>query len=185
MTEYKSVADAKAQAAEFHGFAEGEYIPVTLSDGTVEKFHVPFPGLLDDDQQERWDELQFEVEQCDHHPDVVIPDHKLNHKVTEGDRVEENDTFVPGRTITGQLIQPYRKTQPDGTVELMKPGYNARVAIAMWGEEGYARFKSGGGESRLISMLQTKMQREYEERQSSDPKSGGSAAAVPPVPEAD
>ncbi|MGE2733852.1 hypothetical protein [Mycolicibacterium vaccae] len=190
MSQYSSVADAKAQAAEFFGFAAGEDIPITLPDGTVEKFNVPFPGLLNDDQQERWDELQFEISQCDRHPDVVIPDHKLTHKVTEhagteNERIEETEQFVPGRTVRGQVIVPYQKTKEDGTVELLKPGYNARLAIALWGEDRYERFRANGGESRLISLLQQKMQQEFNDRKASDPKSGGGAGGVGEVPEAD
>lgn len=188
--QYHSVADAKAQAALHFGFASGEDIPVTLEDGTVEKFNVPFPGMLTDDQQERWDALQFEIEQCDRHPDIVIPDHVNTHKVTErpgteDERVEETTQFEPGRTIRGQLRQPYRKTKADGTVELLKPGYNASLAIALWGEDGYARFRSGGGESRLIGLLQSKMQQQFEEREKSDPKSVGGTGDLEAVPEAD
>lgn len=196
---YGSVQDAAAQTAEYFGFPTGEDIPVTLPDGTVEIFTVPFPGMLDDDQQERWDDLQLEIEQCDRFPDLVIPDHKLVHKeivgqrvITKGDTVTtetdcviENETFEPGRTIRGQVIQPHQKTQPDGTVKRLSPSYSARLAIALWGEEGYARFRSGGGQSRLIGLLQTKMQREFEERKKTDPKSGGRAVTVDSVPEAD
>lgn len=188
MSTYESVADAKAQAAEYFGFAAGEDIPITLPDGTVEKFNVPFPGMLDDDQQERWDALQFEIDQCDRRPDLVIPDHKITHKskTTEGERVveTEDDEFVPGRTVRGQPILPYQRTA-DGVTERLTPSYNARQAIALWGEDGYERFRSGGGVSRLIGLLQTKMQREFEERQAADPKSGGGVGDLEAVPERD
>lgn len=195
---YDSIEEAKAQAAEYFGFPTGEDIRITI-DGKVEVFNVPFPGTLSDEQQEAWNALQFEIDQCDRFPDVVIPDHKLTRKeiigsrtVTEGEKVTtetdcvvENEQFVPGSTIRGQLILPYRKTQADGTVTLMSPSYNARVAIALWGQERYDLFKANGGESRLISLLQTKMQQELEERQKSDSKSDGSAGGVDEVSEAD
>lgn len=196
---YDSIEDAKAQAAEFFGFPTGEDIRIKLEDGTVEVFTVPFPGTLSDAQQERWNQLQFDIDQCDRYPDVVVPDHKLTRTekvgertITEGEKVTtetdvviEDETFVPGQTMQGQLIQPYRKTQPDGSVKLMEPPYNARVAIALWGEERYAVFKANGGESRLINLLQQKMQRELEERQKADTKSAGSTGGVDEVSEAD
>ncbi|WP_218014516.1 hypothetical protein [Mycolicibacterium palauense] len=196
---YDSIEDARAQAAEYYGFPVGEDIRLTLPDGTVETFTVPFPGMLTDEQQERWDELQFEIEQCDRHPDIVIPDHKLTHRdavgervtakgdhvTTETDCVIEDETFEPGRTIRGELLIPYRKTEPNGEATLLQPPYNARVAIALWGEERYKLFRDNGGQSRLIGLLQTKMQREFEERKSSDPKSRDSDGDLDSVPETD
>ena len=50
--------------ASYFGFAAS----VTIQAGD-EIFEIPNPGLLDDDQQERWEELQFEVEGCDRDDD--------------------------------------------------------------------------------------------------------------------
>ncbi|AEL98177.1 tail assembly chaperone [Mycobacterium phage BigNuz] len=182
------VESVKAQAADFFGFIASEHIEVTLPDGTVERFEVPNPALLDDDQQERWNQLQFDIQQCDRLPDIDIPAHKLRSKTTyvngeevrvgaEGEivggevRVEDTENFIPARTIRGQIIEPFQKTQPDGTVELMTPSYHARTAIALWGEEGYARFKAGKGNSRLISLIWSRMSQEKQERAERDPKS--------------
>lgn len=189
----RSVEAAKAQAAEYFGFAASESIVLTLEDGSTRTFEVPNPALFDDDQQERWNQLQFEIQQCDRLPDIVIPDHKLRHKVTYVDgeevhvgdeitggtvRVEETETFVPARTIRGQLITPYQRTREDGKVELIKPGYDARVAIALWGEEGYAVFKANGGNSRLVGLIWNQMTREAAEREAADSKSDGSDRGV-------
>lgn len=189
----RSVEAAKAQAAEYFGFAASESIVLTLEDGSTKTFEVPNPALFDDDQQERWNQLQFEVQQCDRLPDIVIPDHKLRHKVTYVDgeevhvgdeitggtvRVEESETFVPARTIRGQLISPFQRTGDDGKVELMKPGYDARVAIALWGEDGYAVFKANGGNSRLVGLIWNRMTREAAEREAADSKSDGSDRGV-------
>ncbi|OMC35496.1 hypothetical protein A5742_12565 [Mycolicibacterium fortuitum] len=189
----RSVEAAKAQAAEYFGFAASESIVLTLEDGSTKTFEVPNPALFDDDQQERWNQLQFEIQQCDRLPDIVIPDHKLRHKVTYVDgeevhvgdeitggtvRVEESETFVPARTIRGQLITPYQRTGEDGKVELIKPGYDARVAIALWGEEGYAVFKANGGNSRLVGLIWNRMTREAAEREAADSKSDGSDRGV-------
>lgn len=189
-----NVEAAKAQAAEYFGFTASESIVLTLDDGTTKTFEVPNPALFDDEQQERWEQLQFEIQQCDRLPDIVIPDHKLRHKITYVDgeevqvgdeitgggtvRVEESETFVPARTIRGQTISPFQRTGEDGKVELMKPGYDARCAIAMWGEEGYKVFKANGGNSRLIGLIWNRMSREAVEREAADPKSGGSDRGV-------
>lgn len=189
----RSVEAAKAQAAEYFGFTASESIVLTLEDGSTKTFEVPNPALFDDEQQERWEQLQFEIQQCDRLPDIEIPNHKLRHKVTVVDgeevrvgeeitggnvRVEESETFVPARTIRGQLITPYQRTDADGQVELMKPGYDARVAIALWGEEGYAVFKANGGNSRLIGLIWNRMTREAAEREAADSKSDGSDRGV-------
>ncbi|QBP31886.1 tail assembly chaperone [Mycobacterium phage GreaseLightnin] len=181
------VETAKEQAADYFGFIASEYITVTLPDGTVERFEVPNPSLLDDEQQERWNELQFEIQQCDRLPDIEIPAHKLRSKTTyvngeeirvgaDGEivggevRVEESETYIPARTVRGQLIEPFQKTQPDGAVKLMSPGYHARCAIALWGEDGYQRFKAGKGNSRLISLIWQRMAEEGKKRAAADPK---------------
>lgn len=188
-TVYASVDDAVAQAADYFGFAAGENIPVTV-DGRVEQFHVPYPGLFTDPQQEAYDALQFEIEQCDRYPGISSPDHKLTHRViynagTSDERIEETEQFVPARTIPGQFITPYQKTDENGVTTRMSPPYNVRLAIALWGEDRYELFRAGGGMSRLISLLQQKMQAQFEERRAADSKSDGSPAAVGEVSEAD
>lgn len=46
---------------------------VVADDGTV--FTIPSPYLLDDDQQERYEELQFDLEKCDRDAsgDLLVP----------------------------------------------------------------------------------------------------------------
>lgn len=157
-----SVREAKDQAAEFFGFAASAYIQV--EGGKV--FEIPNPGLMDDDQQERWEELQFELEKCDREPDIIIPEHTT-----------EDGTTIPAQTIQGELITPYRKTV-NGETKLLKPPYNARLAIALFGEEGYAEFKAGGGSGNQVAIEWARMNKEYQDRLASDPKSGGSDSEV-------
>lgn len=178
-----TIEEARAQVEEFAGPLRSEYLRVG-----DEVFEIPHPALLDDEQQDRYDALQFEIQQCDRHPDVVIPDHKLESRtitvdgeevevgkdgtVTGGNvRVEVSETFVPGRVIKGQPILPYQKTDEDGNTTLLTPNYNARLAIALWGEERYAKFRAAGGSSRIIGMIWQRMNRDTEEREASDPKS--------------
>jgi hypothetical protein len=161
-----SVEEAKAQAAEYFGFTASSHIRV--SSGEV--FEIPNPGLMDDDQQERWEELQFELEQCDREPDITVPEQTL-----------PDGTKLAARTVRGDLISPYRK---DGG--LLKPPYNVRLAKALFGEEGYAKYKAGGGIANQIAMEWARMNREFEERvNSGDSKSGGSDSTLAAVPSGD
>ncbi|QPO16633.1 tail assembly chaperone [Mycobacterium phage KashFlow] len=159
-----SIKEAQEQAAEYFGFTAGYQIQVG-----DEIFEIPNPGLLDDDQQQRWEELQFKLEKCDREDDVVIPPYTL-----------EDGTTVPQRTIKGELKTPY---QIDG--ELMRPPYNVQLAIALWGEEAYERFKAGGGRSNLIPLQWARMNREFQERVDADPKSAGSDGEMDGVSEGD
>lgn len=156
-----SVEEAKLQAAEYFGFTASTYIRV--DNGKV--FEIPNPGLLDDDQQERWEQLQFDLESCDREPEIQIPEQKL-----------EDGSVLPARTLTGDLIMPYRK---EG--QLLKPPYSVRLAISLFGEEGYKDYKSGGGIANQISVEWARMNKEYSERVQRDPKSAGSVPALEAV----
>jgi hypothetical protein len=156
-----SVEEAKAQAADYFGFTASTYIRV--DSGKV--FEIPNPGLLDDDQQERWEQLQFDLESCDREPEIVIPEQKL-----------DDGTVLPSRTLPGDLIMPYRK---DG--ELLKPPYAVRLAQALFGEDGYREYKGGGGIANQISVEWARMNKQYQERVEQDPKSAGSVSAVETV----
>lgn len=146
-----SVKEAKEQAAEYFGFTASKFIQV--EGGKV--FEIPNPGLLNDDQQERWENLQFELEKCDRDPSIDIPEQKL-----------EDGTVFPARTIPGEVLSPYRLNG-----ELIKPTYSVRLAKVLWGDEGYAEYKAGGGISNQISLEWSRMAREFQARVEQDPKS--------------
>jgi hypothetical protein len=55
---------AREQAAEYLGFMASERI--VTKDGV---FEIPYPSLLDDEQQTRYDQLQFDAEGWDRHDD--------------------------------------------------------------------------------------------------------------------
>ena len=65
MIETQSIDDLEEQLADYFGFIPAVYI--TADEGAP--FKIPNPALLDDDQQERWDELRFELEKCDRDDD--------------------------------------------------------------------------------------------------------------------
>ncbi|SHU12548.1 gp32 protein [Mycobacteroides abscessus subsp. abscessus] len=58
---YQSFNDHAAAIADYFGFAPA--VDFITDDGKA--FTIPNPGLLDDDQQERWEDLQVLLEGCD------------------------------------------------------------------------------------------------------------------------
>lgn len=160
-----SVKEAKEQAAEYFGFTASAFIQV--ENGKI--FEIPNPGLMNDDQQERWEELQFLLEQCDRTEDVILPGY-----------TKEDGTVVPDQHIPGEIKTPYRING-----ELLKPPYNVRLAKALFGEEGYAEYKAGGGIANQIALEWARMNKEYQERVRSDSKSDGSGPTLEVVSSGD
>jgi hypothetical protein len=128
---------------------------------------------MDDDQQERFEDLQFLLEGCDREPDTEIAERV----VTDSDG---NVTTLPAQTLPGDYKTPYRING-----ELLKPPYAVRLAKALFGEEGYAEYKAGGGIANQISIEWARMNREYQERVAADSKSGGSGPTLEVVPPRD
>lgn len=155
-----STQEAKEQAAEYFGFAASVYV----RGKSGEVWEIPNPGLLDDDQQERWEELQFLLEDCDRKPDIEVPERTL-----------DDGTVIPARTIPGDLKTPYRING-----ELLKPSYNVRLAMALFGDE-YEDFKADGGSGNQVALEWARMNREYMERVEADSKSDGGASSVEAV----
>lgn len=160
-----SVTQAREQAAEYFGFTASVFIQV--DSGKV--FEIPNPGLMDDDQLERWEDLRFRLEKCDREPDTEVPEQRL-----------DNGAVIPAHTIEGDVLTPYRING-----ELLKPPYNVQLAIVLFGEEGYKEYKAGGGASSQITLEWARMNKEYQERVADDPKSGGSVSPLEIVPSRD
>ncbi|SDD58723.1 hypothetical protein SAMN04488581_2603 [Mycolicibacterium neoaurum] len=154
-----SVEEAKEQAADYFGFAES--VIIKTNNG---KFEIPNPGLLTDEQQQRYDELQADVATCDT-KEVMVPIYDTEIIRDPDGTIRTVNKKVGERSEDITLI-PHRK---DGN--LVKPPYNVRLAIALWGEDGYERFKTGGGIANQIGLEWTRMNQEYQERMESDPKS--------------
>lgn len=161
----KSVQEAKEQAADYFGFTASAFIQT--SDGKV--WEIPNPGLMDDDQAERWEDLQYELQSYDREDDLVIPEQKL-----------ENGQIIPERRIQGDLITPYRKNG-----ERMRPSYNVRLAKVLFGEDGYAAYKAAGGIANQIALEWARMNQEYQKRVESDSKSDGGRPTLEAVPSGD
>jgi len=155
-----SPAEARQQAAEYLGFTASIYIKV--DNGEV--FEIPNPGLLDDDQQERFEELQSELETFDH-DEVEVPVVEYTVETRADGSTFSEPKVVGNRTERVLLTNPHRI---DG--KPVKPPYNVRLAVALWGQEGYERYKAGGGRSNQIALEWTRMNREFMAKDNADPK---------------
>jgi hypothetical protein len=151
-----SPQQAREQAAEATGFTAS--IDIVIGD---EVFEVPQRGLLDDDQRERMDELDIETETWDHEDDIVVPARTIK----KPDGTEE--VIEPMRTMKGGLKIPYRK----GGV-LIKPPYPVQVAIALWGELRYQKYKSLGGRAADVTSTMARLDRRLERREQGDEEEG-------------
>ena len=150
--------DSPRAAREAAAEAQGFLASIEIMAGG-EVFEVPQRGLLDDEQAERLAEVELETESWDHEPEVTL----------------QNGTTVPGR-----LKVPYRKNG-----KLVKPGYPVRVAVALWGEDRYARYKAAGGQATDVTAALLRLDQRLGEREKSDPKSVGRDQQAAPVADAD
>lgn len=148
---------ARDQLAEYFGFASHD----TITAGG-EKFVIPNPSLLDEDQQERYDEVQHQLRKFAHET-IVIRNAITNEVVVDP---------KTGEPLTDRvLIEPHE----DADGNLIKPPYWSRVLKAVIGGDEYARFVKQGGRPNQFRLVWSKMQREMLERAASDAKSGDSA----------
>lgn len=148
-----SFEEARGQAAEYLGFVASELIKV----GT-KTFEIPNPSLLDDDQQTRYDALQFELESWDRHDDILNDDGTVK--------------------VRGELKEPHRK---DGK---LVDNYNIQLAKAIFGDD-FEDFKKAGGRSSDVSTIWWKFNKKLADRRAADSKSGGGDSAVAAVPAED
>lgn len=154
-----NAADARAQASENgYGFMRSEFrrAKPTKEHPEGEVFEIPHRDLFDNDQQERWEDLQAELLTYDRHPDL---------KNKDGDVV-----------VRGQLIVPHHKGG-----ERVKPSWPERLAIVLWGKEGAKRAKAGGINLNEIEVIWAKQDYEYRQRLQNDSKSGAGRAGVESV----
>lgn len=129
MSIYSSPRDARDKAAKELGFDAVSVIRVGDED-----FEIPSPAVLDDDQQQRYNELKLELEGYDREPDITMPD---------------------GRVIRGDALVPHRKKG-----KLVSP-FSVQLAIALWGKEKYERYKAGGGIANQITLEWQRMDRQF------------------------
>lgn len=159
------VKAAREQAADACGFAASKVVLTPAGN----EWEVPFIYLLDDDQQVRWDNLQYEMQSWDREDPIVLPENRL-----------EDGTLIPSRVIKGDYVTPYQR---DGV--LISPPYNIRLAMALFGEEGYRKFKAEGGRSSDVALAVRQMMDEFNKRLDDDPKSVAGVDPLAVVPESD
>lgn len=138
--------DSPREAREQAAEAQGFLASIEIKVGD-ETYEVPQRGLFDDDQADRMYALELETESWDKDPDYTRPD---------------------GIVIPGQLKRPYRKGG-----KLIQPAYAVRVAVALWGEAKYQKYKAGGGRAADVTAALAMLDRRLEERAAADPKSVG------------
>lgn len=158
----RKTSEAQEQADDIGGFARSATV---VAHKTGEKFTVPSVLLLDDDQLVAYEALHHKLNQCDRYPDVETPRQRFVHKNPDGTEVE---TEVGAHTLRGDFIQPYQKDS-----ELITPPYSIQLALIFWGEDGYKRFKEGGGRSAEIPEALSELNKRLQERMTDDSKSAG------------
>lgn len=175
MTDQQTLDDAREQADENGGFLVSGKVKAHK---TGKVYTIPNLHLLDDDQQAAYDQFIHELQNCDRHPDIQVPQRTI--RTTDPETGEVTETVIEGHTLRGDIIEPYQK---DG--KLLTPPYNVRIAQILLGEEGYEEFKAGGGKSSEVRQELLRMKTETEERLRQDSKSRNSSGPVENVSEAD
>lgn len=153
--------DARAQASENgYGFLRSEFrrAKPDQKHPEGEVFEIPHKDLFDNDQQERWEELQATLLTYDRHPDL---------KSKDGETV-----------VRGQLIVPHHLKG-----ERVKPSWPERLAVVLWGVDGAKRAKVGGVNFNEIEIVWGKQDYEWRQRALTDSKSGGRVAGVESIPD--
>lgn len=178
-----AAADAREQAK----FYESVFAPTTLTfdDGSTLDI-PPHPNLrmFDDDAQAEYERYEFELESCERHPDIEVPEQKIYDQKT-GNLV----TTLPATVQRGALKVPHRK-KVNGQEVLLDPPYSVRVVQIALGDEGYAKLRAGTvdgkrGSAAMVWKIWNEQGAALAERQRQDPKSAGGAVDRPAVPEAD
>ena len=163
-----NVAGAGARAREQAEEYDSVFAPMTLELDNGQTIQIPpHPNLrlLDDDRQEAYEELLFETETYDRHPDIYIPEQQLTSGV-----------ILPAETKRGELMVPYRR---DGV--LIKPPYSVRVVQVALGDDTYAAVKAGGKGAADVWRLWNESADRIARRQEVDSKSNGSPNPVVPL----
>lgn len=161
--------DAREQASEGrYSFLRSEFRrgKPTADHPEGEIFEIPHKDLFDNDQQERWEDLQEERRGYDREPDVMSPDGK---------------TVI----VRGQTMYPYMKDNARVTVKLggktVKATEAVQLAIVVWGVDGAARAREAGINFNEIAVVWAKQKYEMEERLRSDSKSASGGVGVAPT----
>lgn len=138
-----------------------------------DKFPVYNVLLLDDDQQENFDLLNFNLGKCDKHPDQEIAGRTVTATDPDGTEVK---TEYHAQTVKGGFVQPY---QLNG--KLVTPNYNVQLVKALLSEDDYVKFKAAKGKSSEYAAAVKKLSEAADDREASDPKSEAGSSALADV----
>lgn len=146
--------DARDQASEAMGFLASRYV----KGKSGKLWEIPHKNLLDAEQEDRWDELQFAIRnEYDREPDIYAPD-----------VAGPDGSVIPGRLIArGATIYPHQKKG-----KLVKPSYQMRIAAVLWGEDGAKEAAADGVNPSIIQIIWGQQDSEFAEWRDRDPKSG-------------
>lgn len=161
--------DAHDQAVEHDSFIADDIYVAPNGD----KFPVPLYEELDDDQQERFDAVQFMLNSCDHAPDVTVRGYT---EETVDDDGKVTKRTYPERTMPGGFKMPYQRGG-----KLISPPANVQITGALLGDEQFAKFKAAKGKSSVFVKQFMELQNRIQEREQSDPKSADGSADVAEV----
>lgn len=176
--------DAGAKAAEQATAYNNDIFAIKdlrLDDGTIIKV-PPHPTLrlLDDDALFALDQLEFELESYDRHPDIYVPEQKG--KDRNGDEIT-----LPAEVKPGAVKIPYRKTDPEtGKTKLLNPPYEVQIVAIAIGKSAYAKLRAGEingrkGSAADVLRIWNARTTELEGRRESDSKSDGGADVLEDV----
>lgn len=157
-----NAVDAREQASEQLSFLASEFRRVAASpehpDGEV--FEIPHKDLFDPEQQDRYEEMLDEMRDYDREPDITSSD---------------------GVVVTrGELMVPHRRNG-----KRVKPAWSERLGIVLWGKDGAARFRSGGGNFNEIEIIWAKQSRALRKWRDADSKSIDGDGGVAPASDGD
>jgi hypothetical protein len=157
----QNAKEAREQAAEYLGFMASEIID--LADGkTIE---IPNPSLLDPDQQDRYDELEFQCESLDRWPDPLNEDGTPK-------------IGADGQPMRGAIRVPHRLNG------VRQENYETRLARAILGDDYNDAIASGFYPSQ-IGVHWAVFRQAVSDREAADPKSEGDSGPVDELPETD
>lgn len=180
-----TAADAAKQARE-QAEAYGSIFAPTLIDvdGEDPISIPPHPdfGMLDDQNMEDYEDLQFERESYDRAEDIFIPEQRLRDPKTG----LESGVVLPAQTRKGDLLVPFRKTTIDPETNepvtaLVRPPHSVKVVQAAVGEKEYQRLVNAGKQASDVWRIWAVQAEEVAIRRRWDAKSSGSPVDVAPV----